>query len=304
MHTKMSTPPDTAVLERALARERAARKAAETQLETRSRELYLAQRQLEAQYRHTVELFASLVGGRRGRSASSLRGLVRIAKAFAAHVGMSEHDQATVRTSAMLCDLGKLVLPEELMSVSVHEMTREQRRVFNQHPRLAYEMIVSLEPLGQVAQLILQHAELYDGSGYPHGLEWSDVSGAQLLCIVKDHDALTSGVLMPDALTEADATQYLIEQRNRRYSSDLVDAWIAFRETMDKREAPSAPVEAALTTVQLTPGLVLTRDLTNEAGVLILGAGQEMTENTIERFRALDRAGKMTFYIEQPPDSD
>ena len=125
MHTKMSTPPDTAVLERALARERAARKAAETQLETRSRELYLAPRQLEAQYRHTVEVFASLVGGRRGRSGSSLRGLARVAKAFAAHVGMSEHDQATVRTSAMLCDLGKLVLPEELMSVSVHEMTRE-----------------------------------------------------------------------------------------------------------------------------------------------------------------------------------
>lgn len=293
----MSASPDTrlidaAAAERRLLRERLARKEAEAQLETRSRELYLAQQQLEHAFSSTVETFASLLSGRQGRSRQSMRRLARHVRRLALAVGIAESELQHLHLAATLCDLGKLALSDLVLNTPVFEMEKATFESFRQHPRLAYEALAVLEPLEAVAHIILEHAEFFDGSGYPEGKTWAQTSlASQVLCTVKDFDALTAGIVLPEALTQADALAYMREQSGKRYSEEMVETWSLVLDEHPFDESTSVTAEQRVTPGKLSEGMVLTRDLTNDDGVLILGAGKTLNDRMIERLQRLQQLG-------------
>ena len=283
-------------LQRAFDRERRARKRAEELLETRSRELYESKRALEEAYSATVEVFASLVNGKSGRTSASLRQLAREARDLARRVGLSGERAQVVYLAALLCELGKLALPDEIVAKPLAAMSVDERRQFDTHPRLAYEALMALPPLEAVAEAILCHCELFDGSGYPDRLTWQDTSPeSQVLCVVKDFDALKRGLLLPDMLTEAEAVDYLRGQRDGAYRGELVDQFIALVEEQAEHEDGLA--EVRLAPRSLRAGMSLTRDLTNTQGVLILAAGQRLDPSLVAKLQGMESANRVVVYV-------
>lgn len=304
--TSLPAAPESNPLERALKRERKARKRAEELLEARSRELYTSKKALEGAYSATVEVFASLVGGKSGRSSESLRRLGRSARKLARQIGLDDERSQTTYLAAILCDLGKLALPDEIVEKPVMELSRKEREQFSMHPRLAYEALIALEPLEAVATTILQHCELFDGSGYPGGLTWDEIpEESQVLCVVKDFDGLKNGILLTAELTEAEAVEYLESHKNKRYGPRIVDAFVA--QIQSAAEENDSMAEQRLTPASLREGLILTRDLVNDKGALILPAGQRLSTPLIEKLRRLseDRDVEILLYVEpERPDED
>ena len=290
-------PVDTAGrLERRLVRERTARKRAEELLETRSRELFESKRALEEAYSATVEVFASLVGGKSGRTASDLRALARDARRLAELTGLSSEQAQTVYLAALLCELGKLALPDEVATKPLTKLTRAEREVFCSHPRLAYEALMVLPPLESVAKTILHHCELFNGKGYPDQLSWDEVSmESKVLCVVKDFDALRRGILLPESLTEAEALEYLSGQRDIAYSAELVERFAEMLEDQTGRRKLLR--EMRLAARSLRPGMTLTRDLTNDGGVLILPEGTQLDEVLVAKLRGMQSAGGTVVYV-------
>lgn len=276
-------------LERALKRERAARKHAEKLLESRSLELYNSTKALEDAYLSTIEVFASLVGGRSGRKPDSLRRLGRNAKAVAKILGLDAAQRQDIYLAGTLCDMGKLVLADELTNKAVIELSKSERLVFQTHPQLTYEALITLGPLDSVANTILQHCELFDGSGYPNGLQGEAISiSARILCVVKDFDALLRGVLLPSELTESEAIQYLVTNKGKRYDPAVVEAFKVYLESSKKHDEKLA--EERLTPNSLREGMVLTRDLLNDQEVLVLSAGRILDPSTIGKLRRISNA--------------
>jgi response regulator RpfG family c-di-GMP phosphodiesterase len=282
--------------ERRYEREREARKVAELQLEERSRELFVAQKKLEQQYAKTIEVFASLMSGRSGRSRTSLRELARRTKKFGEALNLDNTEVNDLHLSAMLCDIGKITLSDEVLATPIFEMSKEQFSIFSSHPRLAYEALLTLEPLASVAKIVRDHAELFDGSGYPKGKRWDDISlSARILCMEKDHDAMMNGILTPKAATEAGARQFMLDNRGTRYDAEMVDLWIDLQDSFDADQTASD--EKALHPSALIEGMVLTRDLTSTDGVLMLGAGQVLSQQLIEKLSELDRSANEEFVL-------
>ena len=289
-------------LERALQRERKARKRAEELLEIKSRELYESSKALEDSYAATVQVFANLVGNKSGRSPESLRQLGRDARKLAHRLGLDAEAAKTTYLSAVLCDLGKLALPDTIIGKSLADLTKQEREVFYTHPQLAFEALMALSPLEAVANTILHHCELYDGSGYPRRLCWDDVPvESQALCVVKDFDALVNGFLIPGKLTNAEAIEFLQSHKDKRYGARVVDEFIAQLSIADEQGELFG--EQRLTPASLHDGLILTRDLFNAQGVLILPAGQRLSKTLIEKLRKLseDRHTEMLLYVESQP---
>lgn len=282
----MSDAPKPGAAERAIARERAARKRAEQLLESKSSELYAAQQQLQSAYSATVEVFANIVGGRSGRTSEDMRALGRDAMALARKLGLKSAATQDVYLAFLLCELGKLALPDELFESPYVKLSKRKRDHFHTHPQLAYEALMALPPLENVAEIILWHCEHSNGKGYPNRRDWSQMpTEAKIVAVIKDFDALQRGALLDGCLTDNEALQFLQTHKDDRYSSDIVSAFIEYHQS--KVLDTTADVEQRLTPQSLVPGMILTRDLLNDNGVLILPAGRLLDETTIGKLQRL-----------------
>ncbi|MFK7733302.1 MAG: HD-GYP domain-containing protein [Pseudomonadales bacterium] len=287
------------ILRKTLARERKARKLAESLLETRSRELFRTNLELEDSYAATVEVFSNLFGARSGRSPESLRRLGRETKAFASHIGLTTEQQRNLYLAAMLCDLGKLAIADELLLKPLMDLSSAEKQQFVRHPLLAHESLIALPPLEIAAEIVLQHCEHFDGGGYPQGLSWVDTSiESHVLCLSKDFDGLTQGKIVRGELTSQEAVKFIDGHKGDRYEPKLADTFIEFVKTQHEQLGNLS--EQRLAPGSLKPGMILTRDLKNDEGVLILPAGRRLSDTMIKKLAAISqrRQSDVMLYIE------
>ena len=114
------------------------------------------------------------------------------AAGLAKAIGMSENEIQGVKTAALLHDIGKLAVPEHILS-KPGPLTQEEFQKIRIHPQVGAEIIAGVPFPYPVAPLILSHHERWDGKGYPAGMKGEEIpSGARILAVVDYFDALTS----------------------------------------------------------------------------------------------------------------
>ena len=299
--TGQPKPPES----RALVRERKARKRAEELLENRSRELYESKKELEKAYLATVEVFASLLSDRRARSSEDLRRMATHAKLLGERAGFSQEQARVMHLATVLCDIGKLALPDILVDMPYVQLSREQVQLFQKHPQFAYQALMALPPLEAVATAILSHCERVDGSGYPNKVKGDAIPlESRVLAIVKDFDALKRGVIVKESLTEAESLRYLRTHAGERYDKALVAAFAKIIE--EKEDNAEQLSEQRLTPSSLRPDMVVTRDMTNANGLLVIPAGQELNEKLIAKLRHMEdeHPGQILIYVRVQAEAD
>jgi PAS domain S-box-containing protein/putative nucleotidyltransferase with HDIG domain len=113
---------------------------------------------------------------------------VKLARLF----GLSEMEQAQVRWGALLHDIGKMAIPDEILH-KPGPLTDEEWGVMKKHPSLAYEMLAPIHFLRQALDIPYCHHEKWDGSGYPRGLRGNQIPlEARIFAVADVWDALRS----------------------------------------------------------------------------------------------------------------
>ena len=106
-------------------------------------------------------------------------------------------------------------------------MTAEQAAEFKRHTVNAERILLPLKPLGRVAVILRSHNERLDGLGYPDGLQGEAIPiESKVLHVVKDYDALLRKLILPEALTPAEAVRYLGDHSGSRYDATVVAAFL------------------------------------------------------------------------------
>jgi HD-GYP domain-containing protein (c-di-GMP phosphodiesterase class II) len=106
----------------------------------------------------------------------------------------------TFTMASLLHDIGKTKLPPELMSKKLHEMTKEEEALWRTHPQLSVDILETSSMITQpVKQIILQHHEASDGSGFPFGVRDSNIlTSSKILIFVNDFvDLITEKKINP-----------------------------------------------------------------------------------------------------------
>lgn len=265
--------------------------------------LELAYQQLQESYYAAIPTFANLVQLREGPGAGHGVRVAELARAVADYMGLDQDDVRHIYFAGLLHDIGKLSWPDELLRTPYTRLTALERKVVEKHPIIGQAILMGLEPLQKTAQFIRHHHEEYNGKGYPDRLLGEQIPlGARILAIANEYDGLRSGTLLGEDLSALDARSFIQERRDRRYDSAVVDALFA---VLDAKERGAELIrELRLGPEQLMPGMVLSRDLLNGDGVLLLTKGYRLTEMVVRKLNSFAEEDKSHLVVHVLADEE
>ena len=144
---------------------------------------------------------------------------VKLAQAF----GMNEEEILHLRRGALLHDMGKLGVPDEILH-KPGALTEEEWAIMRKHPQFTYDMLNRIEYLRPALDIPYCHHEKWDGSGYPRGLKNGEIpAAARLFAVVDVWDALTSDRPYRPAWSKQEALDYIRGQSGRHFDPQAVE---------------------------------------------------------------------------------
>ncbi len=118
--------------------------------------------------------------------------VTKLARCIAEEMGLANDRIEGVSIAATLHDIGKISIPTEILN-KLDQLSEDEFNMIKTHPRLGYDILNEIEFPHPVAQIVLQHHERLDGSGYPSGLSGKDILlEAKILGVADVIDAMLS----------------------------------------------------------------------------------------------------------------
>ena len=150
-----------------------------------------------------------------------------LALAFGRHLGLPIADLITLGMGALLHDIGKTKIPEEILN-KPGKLTEEEFELAKKHVQAGVQLLRRTDGIPAVALDVARyHHERHDGSGYPHRLHETQIPYlGQIGAIVDCYDALTSDRVYASAISGHAALQKIYEWRGRLFDKQLVEQFI------------------------------------------------------------------------------
>lgn len=208
--------------------------------------VHLQQKQLEKANRQLMESLQSTIGAL--SRAIEMRDLYtdghqkrvsQLAVAIAKEMGLAEERITGIRLGGLVHDIGKISVPTELLTMP-RRLTPLELELVKRHPQTGADILGGIEFLWPLAQMVLQHHERVDGSGYPQGLRGEEILlEARIIAVADVVDAMASHRPYRPALGLDAAMAELRAERGRRYDAEAVDRCLAVleREGLEKGAA-------------------------------------------------------------------
>lgn len=149
-----------------------------------------------------------------------------LACGIAREMGLPETRINGLHIAATVHDLGKIYVPFEILQKPV-QLAEVEFRIVKTHPQVGYDILKQVEFDAPVAQIMLQHHERMDGSGYPSGLQGDDIMlEARILGVADVVEAITSPRPHRAASGIDAAIEEIQRNRGRLYDEQVVDACV------------------------------------------------------------------------------
>jgi PAS domain S-box-containing protein/putative nucleotidyltransferase with HDIG domain len=140
----------------------------------------------------TIEVVSLTLEKRDPYTAGHQQRVVQLAVAIAQELGLNEHRIEGLRLAALVHDIGKINVPAEILN-RPGRLSQSEFGIIKSHPQVGYDILKGVEFDWPIADIVLQHHERCDGSGYPNGLQCEAiVLEARILAVADVVEAMTS----------------------------------------------------------------------------------------------------------------
>ena len=172
----------------------------------------------------TIEAMALTVETRDPYTAGHQRRVSNLARAIATEMGVSEDQIQGIRLAGVIHDVGKISVPGEILSKPGRIGTNEFG-IIKEHPQVGYNILKTVDFPWPIAQIVLQHHERMDGSGYPNGISGENILlEARILAVADVVEAMASHRPYRAALGIDLALREISKNRGSSYDPKVVDA--------------------------------------------------------------------------------
>lgn len=175
--------------------------------------LRVSQSELLEAYDNSLEGWSRALSLRDHETDTHSRRVVELTLKIAKLYGLSETELESIRRGALLHDIGKVGIPDEILN-KPGPLSNEEWVIMKKHPLFAADMLQPINFMQESLEIPLYHHEKWDGTGYPYGLRGDAIPlSARIFAIADVFDALLSQRPDRDAWTKEEALQYLFENR-------------------------------------------------------------------------------------------
>jgi putative nucleotidyltransferase with HDIG domain len=178
-------------------------------------------------YRGILEMLSLIIDSVDQETQSHSNRVSTIAVMIAHAMRRPEHEIENIRAAALLHDLGKLGVSNEVLQ-KIGTLTEDERELIRSHTMRGAEII---RPVGgkvvQILPFIIYHHEQYDGTGY-HKLIGEDIPlGARIIAVADVYDALMSDRPYRKGVSPAAAREHIIANASKYFDPVVVDAFVS-----------------------------------------------------------------------------
>lgn len=150
----------------------------------------------------------------------------QISSNIATVYGMSREDISTVKTAGILHDIGKIIIPSEILSKQ-GLLTTAEMITMKSHPEIGFRILNSTQNMRNLSDIVLSHHERWDGTGYPRGLKNTEIPlKSRIISIADSYDAMVSERTYKPQLSVAQALEELKACSGTQFDPDLVTLFL------------------------------------------------------------------------------
>jgi diguanylate cyclase (GGDEF)-like protein/putative nucleotidyltransferase with HDIG domain len=162
--------------------------------------------------------------------------VTRYAVGIAETIRIAPKQLDVVRRAAMIHDIGKIGIPDSILS-KPGKLTPRERSVIEQHPLIAVRILNKMSFLEQEIAIVRGHHEKWNGQGYPDGLSNSSIPlGARILAVADAFDALTSNRSYHNSRSVAEAVEILVDSSGYDFDPKIVEALASWVQNVHSQE--------------------------------------------------------------------
>jgi HD-GYP domain-containing protein (c-di-GMP phosphodiesterase class II) len=153
--------------------------------------------------------------------------------AIAREMGLPEHETKGLQMAGLIHDMGKISVPGEILS-KPGSLNDAELQLIRRHPQVAYDILHQIDFPWRVDQIVLQHHEKIDGSGYPQGLSGTDILlESRILCVADVVETMETHRPYRPSLGRAAALEEITRNRGILYDPEVVDACLKLFQKKD-----------------------------------------------------------------------
>jgi len=183
-----------------------------------------AEERLKKTMDETIETMSKIIEAKDPYTAGHQLRVSQLAVAIAAELNLSQDQLEGIRVSSLIHDIGKISLPTETLSKPT-KLTDLEFSLIKGHSQMGYDILKSIDFNYPVANIVLQHHERLNGSGYPQGLEGDNILlEAKIIGVADVVEAMSSHRPYRPALGMDQALKEISQNRNILYDAEVTDA--------------------------------------------------------------------------------
>jgi putative two-component system response regulator len=188
--------------------------------------LLQAHRELQATYDATIEGWVAALDLRDKETEGHSQRVTRMAVKVAAALGMEPRDIQEIRRGALLHDVGKLGVPDEIL-LKPGPLSEAEWTIMRRHPLNAYEWLSSIAYLRSALDIPYCHHEKWNGTGYPRGLRGEEIPlPARIFALVDVWDALRSDRPYRTGSPAGDVAEHIRNGAGTHFDPNLVNLFL------------------------------------------------------------------------------
>lgn len=155
------------------------------------------------------------------------RQVAQYAVAIAEELGMKPPEVATVRQAALVHDLGKLGIAQQILQKSDEALEDDQFVLKMGHAVAGAQLLESFPDLKHLAPIVIAHHEEYDGEGFPQGLKGDEIPvPARIICVANSYHELVAAKVYGAGMDADEAQKQMVEGAGSQFDPTLVEALI------------------------------------------------------------------------------
>jgi len=186
--------------------------------------LRLSHAQLQKMVFDVTEALGRIVEARDPYTQGHQERVAGVSRAIAIEMGLSDDEVAAIEMAALVHDIGKMAVPSEILS-KPGKLSAAEFNLMKCHPQQSYDILKDVTFPFPIADIVLQHHERLDGSGYPGGLSGSNMQlAARVLAVGDVVEAMASHRPYRPALPMSLAISEISD--TSKYDADVVDAFL------------------------------------------------------------------------------